>query len=171
MPDKIPEWEKEHIQISNGAICLCWCNPKVIPNEKGDAFVFVHRDSENQEVKEKLAAIEHERWSDWHRYSRLMATPKNIERWDRQAEIPYIALSREEQLSDLEQVDRYWHIISQIRSEAIQQTKREIVEKIKKEYVEEGEAMYENDPDKKLSEGFTDGYNKALDDLIKEIEK
>jgi hypothetical protein len=32
--------------------------------------------------------------------------------------------------------------------------------------VDEGEALFENDPDKKLSEGYTIGYNAAIDRIL-----
>jgi len=46
-----------------------------------------------------------------------------------------------------------------------------LIEGIKKEEVEEGEALYSDDPDKKMSQGYTDGYNQALDDIIENIVK
>ena len=60
-----------------------------------------------EEFVEKGAALEHDRWARWHRYSRLMATPKNMEMWDRKAEMPYIALTNEEQESDRKETRNY----------------------------------------------------------------
>ena len=66
-----------------------------------------------EELREKLADIEHQRWSDWHRYCRLMWTPENVERWDIQAETPYVALTEKEKDSDREQVDRYFSLLKE----------------------------------------------------------
>ena len=60
-----------------------------------------------EEFVEKGAALEHDRWARWHRYSRLMATPKNMEMWDRKAEMHYIALTNEEQESDRKETRNY----------------------------------------------------------------
>ena len=71
-------------------------------------------------LKEKLANIEHQRWSDWHRYCRLMWTPNSVKRWDRQSEIPYIALLEEEKDRDRKEVDRYLPLLKQFLYQAIQ---------------------------------------------------
>lgn len=39
-----------------------------------------------------------------------------LARWERQIGTPYSKLSRQEQLSDLEQVDRYWPLIIELLS-------------------------------------------------------
>ena len=78
-----------------------------------------------EELREKLADIEHQRWSDWHRYSRLMTTRRNIERWDEQAEIPYIALSEKEKNLDRKQVDRYLPLIKTFLSKVIDEIELE----------------------------------------------
>lgn len=74
---------------------------------------------DHDEVRAKLAAIEHERWSDWqvwcHKILRENCPSpeleKVLERWDRQIATPYDQLSDSEKASDMEQVDRYWPII------------------------------------------------------------
>lgn len=73
-----------------------------------------------QELKEKLAAIEHERWADWQKWCHkiLRANIKHdieptLARWEKQIATPYSKLTRGEQLSDLEQVDRYWPLLLQ----------------------------------------------------------
>lgn len=73
------------------------------------------------ELIEKLAAIEHERWSDWQRYMHSLCTQNAdnsltipaalVERWNRQINTPYADLSNAEQASDREQVMRYLHFI------------------------------------------------------------
>ena len=83
--------------------------------------------NELEEIREQLAAIEHERWADWQKWCHkiLRANIKHdieptLARWERQIATPYAELTREEQLSDLEQVDRYWPIIlSLIESEKV----------------------------------------------------
>ena len=60
-----------------------------------------------EEFVEKGAALEHDRWAGWRRYSRFMATPKNMEMWDRKAEMHYIALTNEEQESDRKETRNY----------------------------------------------------------------
>lgn len=73
------------------------------------------------ELREKLAAIEHERWADWQRYlhakcvenedGSLTIEEVDVSHWERQINTPYEDLSEEEKDSDREQVDRYWHLI------------------------------------------------------------
>ena len=74
------------------------------------------------ELKEKLATIEHERWADWQRHVHCMCIPSAIEngmvipthlvqQWERQINTSYADLSEEERQSDRDQVDRYWDLI------------------------------------------------------------
>lgn len=80
------------------------------------------------ELKEKLAAIEHERWADWQKWvhktcevetagnpvaptGRLIISYENVERWERQIATDYADLSEGEKQSDCDQVDRYWPLI------------------------------------------------------------
>lgn len=77
------------------------------------------------DLKEQLAAIEHERWADWQRYvhSKLVTTDNHdrwyhlrrlwFNRWQRQIDTPYSELTEKEKASDMEQVDRYWPLIEQ----------------------------------------------------------
>ena len=77
-----------------------------------------------EDIKEKLAAIEHERWSDWQKWCHKVlrdlvpsaALEKVLERWDRQIATPYEKLTPEELASDMEQVDRYWPLIEELLS-------------------------------------------------------
>lgn len=66
-----------------------------------------------EELIEKLAAIEHERWARWHRYAVNNWSPAMIERWNRQAETPYEALSELEKESDRAEVRIYWPLIEE----------------------------------------------------------
>lgn len=74
------------------------------------------------DLREKLAAIEHERWSSWQRYvhdrgnrqadGSLVLSADDVVRWDRQMTTDYADLTEAEKDSDREQVDRYWHLVS-----------------------------------------------------------
>lgn len=73
-----------------------------------------------QELREQLAAIEHERWADWQRYCNMVLRARvtdertleeRLQHWDRQIATPYAVLSEKEKDSDREQVDRYWHLV------------------------------------------------------------
>lgn len=78
----------------------------------------------SRSLRERLAAIEHERWADWQRYMHGMGTrnpdgsltipAELVARWDRQIATPYADLSASEQRSDMEQVDRYWPLIEPV---------------------------------------------------------
>jgi hypothetical protein len=71
---------------------------------------------------DKLADIEHERWSHWQRYlhskcehardGSLVIPAHLVDRWESQMNTPYSALSEEEKESDREQVRRYLTIIA-----------------------------------------------------------
>lgn len=75
----------------------------------------------DEELMEELAAIEHQRWADWQRYMHGLCTknddgsltipPALAERWTKQIMTPYEELSASEQVSDRDQVKRYWHLI------------------------------------------------------------
>ena len=70
-------------------------------------------------LREKLAEIEHERWADWQRWVHdVYNNPTQrfevaIKNWERQIKTPYSELSDKEKASDMEQVDRYWHLIDE----------------------------------------------------------
>lgn len=77
-------------------------------------------------LREKLAAIEHQRWADWQKWchdilrkelnignNKNLQLEKVLERWDRQINTPYEKLSDAEKASDMEQVDRYWPLIEE----------------------------------------------------------
>lgn len=73
------------------------------------------------ELFERLAAIEHERWADWQRWmhGRCTKNPDGsltipaelVERWERQIATPYEQLTEAEKASDREQVNRYWFLV------------------------------------------------------------
>ncbi|WP_354114462.1 hypothetical protein [Bradyrhizobium sp. RT3a] len=72
---------------------------------------------------ERLAEIEHERWSHWQRYMHskaveqpngaLLVPPELVQQWERQLETPYSELSEKEKESDREQVKKYLPVIAE----------------------------------------------------------
>lgn len=86
------------------------------------------------DLREKLAELEHVRWSEWQKYlhDKTYILPdfyhktgttvqcdriiryKDFEHWERQINTPYDKLSEKEKDSDREQVDRYWPLIEEI---------------------------------------------------------
>ena len=82
--------------------------------------------SDTLELREKLAAIEHERWADWQKWVHKKLKPHDdpmrqdfvltselYEAWEKQINTPYDQLSEAEKKSDMEQVDRYWPLLTQ----------------------------------------------------------
>ena len=80
-----------------------------------------------EEFKDKLADIEHQRWSDWQKYimlgcfkergvhddNMILEIPqRQWDNWHRQIMTPYKDLTEKEKDSDREQVDRYWKLIT-----------------------------------------------------------
>lgn len=75
----------------------------------------------NEELMERLAAIEHERWADWQRYLQSKCITNSdgtltipewaVTHWTRQINTPYDQLTEQEKESDREQVRRYWNLI------------------------------------------------------------
>lgn len=76
----------------------------------------------DDELREKLAAIEHGRWADQqrsvHQKSRrnadgTLTIPADVvARWERQVATPYAELSEPEKQADRDQVDRYWPLVN-----------------------------------------------------------
>ncbi len=89
---------------------LCYCDEKTPTTSTP---------TDLDKLREKLAAIEHERWADWQKWCHKVLRENNpspeqgdiLERWDRQIETPYSELSEREKDSDREQVDRYLPLI------------------------------------------------------------
>lgn len=106
-----------------------------------------------RELKEKLAAIEHERWSDWQKWlhslckefedesGEYVGFPEELyKRWERQIATPYTELSDNEKASDMEQVDRYWPLILNLLEDEKQKLLDRVLEKLQEkqtEYVKE----------------------------------
>lgn len=73
---------------------------------------------------EKLADIEHQRWSSWYKWQRDKSNFENIGRWNTQADTPYFFLSEIDKDKDREQVRRY---LPFLESYIAQVTKEEYV--------------------------------------------
>lgn len=73
-------------------------------------------------VREKLAEYAHEAWSGWMKYLFENSTRNSdgtvtipawaVERWERQAQTPYVELPEGEKKSDLVEADRILRIIN-----------------------------------------------------------
>lgn len=76
---------------------------------------------ESEELMQRLATAEHERWAHWQQYVHDQCEPREdgalvipaelVSRWNAQIATPYAELSEEEQRSDQEQVRGYLPII------------------------------------------------------------
>ena len=60
---------------------------------------------------EKLAALEHDRWSGWMEYMFENMTLANLTRWVLQMETPYSGLSEREKESDRKEVRRTLEVL------------------------------------------------------------
>ena len=82
---------------------------------------------------------------------------------------PNAEILMEDQLIDYDKykVGEIATLLTQDRNQAY----TSLVERIKKKEVEDGEALYSDDPDKKMSQGYTDGYNQALTDILENVVK
>lgn len=127
------------------ADCPCTChtdkyfdNPHLEicnPDGENQSHPYTHPTTADwHKLKEKLASIEHERWSDWQKWVHKQLqwngkvwelSPAIVMRWGLQIDTPYNKLSDKEKASDMEQVDRYWPLIEQ----HIQQMEVEAIEK------------------------------------------
>jgi hypothetical protein len=73
------------------------------------------------ELKQRLARIEHDRWASWQDWMHKICTRNTdgsitipvdlVKRWDRQIQAEYADLSDKEKESDLKEVNRYWWLI------------------------------------------------------------
>lgn len=76
---------------------------------------------ESDELLERLASVEHERWAHWQAYIHNQCVPGDngdltipgelVSRWTTQINMPYEELSEAERESDRDQVRRYLPII------------------------------------------------------------
>ena len=91
-----------------------------------------------EDLRQQLAAIEHQRWSDWQRYmhDKMRLIPASggdmrlwkldYDRWEKQITTPYAELSEGEKVSDMEQVDRYWPLIQLAIDKAVAEKLRDL---------------------------------------------
>jgi hypothetical protein len=80
-------------------------------------------DLDDNTLIERLAAVEHARWSHWQNYVHQQCAPSGdggltipaelVERWQAQINTPYEYLSETEKESDREQVREYLPLIEQ----------------------------------------------------------
>ncbi|MBF7684117.1 hypothetical protein I2F27_12540 [Acinetobacter sp. B5B] len=78
---------------------------------------------------EKLAAIEHERWSHWQSYLHSQCSKNDdgsltipselVIRWDKQMNTDYLNLTNTEKESDREQVEKYFHLLEDFVSSSV----------------------------------------------------
>ena len=74
--------------------------------------------------RDQFATMEHERWAHWQSYlhskcvrqsdGSLVIPAALVERWERQIHTEFDELSKEEQSSDLEQVDKFLALVEAI---------------------------------------------------------
>ena len=95
-------------------------------------------------LREKLANIEHQRWSDWQSWCHKILREncpseqmeKVLEKWDKQIATSYENLTEKEKDSDREQVFRYLPIVEdfvlQKQREAIEEYKSNLVNILEK---------------------------------------
>ena len=85
------------------------------------------RDEILKGLVERLAAVEHERWSHWQRYlhskgvrqsdGSLLLSPDLVARWEKQINTKYADLDDREKESDREQVRKYLPLIASALAE------------------------------------------------------
>ena len=119
--------------------------------------------AETERLREQLAAIQHQGWSHWQWYvhsclqrteffptrhgSRIgnavhvawVMSDEDHDRWERQIATPYADLTDAEKASDLEQVDRYWPIITALIAE--RNEARRVAKKIQQQWEDALEAL------------------------------
>jgi len=87
-----------------------------------------------EELREKLAEIEHQRWADWQKWCHKvlrencpsLELEKVLKRWDKQIATDYKDLTEKEKDSDRKQVDGYWSLIQKALSNNTKRVKKEI---------------------------------------------
>jgi len=61
---------------------------------------------------ERLAKVEHDRWSRWHRHAYENWTPRRVKRWNELASTLYAELTEELKEKDRQEVKHYWALIA-----------------------------------------------------------
>jgi hypothetical protein len=73
--------------------------------------------SENMEIIEELADLEHEQWGHWTEYMLDNLTDINIKKWKKQIKTSYSELSEKEKDSDREWAEKVLNIINKYKGE------------------------------------------------------
>lgn len=76
------------------------------------------------DLREQLAALAHEQWSNWmtymfslsdiNKYGQATIPAALVQRWKRQMETPYAELSEKEKESDREEADRVLRVLTEV---------------------------------------------------------
>lgn len=100
----------EHKEVLGHVLCVCCthCQNELSQAKKGKPL---------DPTLEKLAALEHERWSRWHEHAVKNWTPENIERWNGLAKMRYDELPEFSKDSDRREVLLYYSLLSQAKKD------------------------------------------------------
>jgi len=122
-----------------------------------------------EEFVEEGANLEHQRWARWHKYSRLMATPSYIEMWDRKAEMPYIALTNEEQESDRKETRNYLPLLEKAITQTLAEDRKRVRGIMQQELklLSSAYAGLETLPEKSANLAIRDSFIRILSSLDK----
>lgn len=64
-----------------------------------------------EELREKIAELEHKQWAHWFIYQLNNSTPENVDRWIQQVNTPYRKLSKNEKDADRKWADQILTLI------------------------------------------------------------
>ena len=128
-------------------------------------------ESGKQEFVEKGADMEHERWSSWQKYlhslfpknedGSITITPERVKHWERQIATKYSELSEKEKEYDRVEVRKYLPLLFSQQLALVEKIKKMIKEKRRKIY---------SDKYNSTQEDINYSYNKALDDILQDLE-
>lgn len=131
-------------------------------------------DTSYKELVEKLATIEHERWSDWQRWVHTVYEnptrpfEEAIKNWKRQIDTPYDKLSEREKQSDREQVQRYLPLLHSLLISKLPEKKPLVLEK---EYSTPRELLPQEQEIKLNTNHQVIGFNQAVDNMNRVIDE
>lgn len=111
---------------------------------------------------EKMAALEHERWSRWYLWEKQNWSLENEARWDRQANTPYEELSEKEKESDRREVRPYFELLKEDHQRLV-----EAAEKIRQRYL----ALLKKPRTSKEATYSLEGRVEGLNEVINLIEE
>ena len=87
-----------------------------------------------EELREKIAELEHEQWAHWYKYMRDNTNIKNTARWNIQANTSYTNLSEKEKDSDRVWADKVITLTDQYYREAGWKSPEEIKHLVDEEF-------------------------------------